>query len=80
MPIHRVTCAECGLAATHVQSGDRGVTSFSEEEAGEKCSRGVAAREAGDAPLRQVARCEHLKRAIADAIDEFKARTRGAER
>jgi len=66
MPIHRVSCVECGLAATRVRSGDRGLTSFSEEAAAALCLRGRDAV-AAQSVLESVAQCEHLAAAIAEA-------------
>ncbi|MDZ4690211.1 hypothetical protein [Terricaulis sp.] len=71
MPIHRVTCSECGLSATHIQSGDRGVTSFLEFSAGARCSLGGDALARGVSPIAAVAQCPKLKDAIAQALKDF---------
>jgi hypothetical protein len=70
MPIHRVTCAECGLAATHISCAKRGVTSFSEFSAGARCGLGNAAIALGASPMTPVVQCPNLQEAIAQAIKE----------
>jgi hypothetical protein len=77
MPIHRVTCAECGLSATYIQNGDRGLTSFLEESAAELCVRGQAAASEEQSVLERVVNCDHLTEAIAAAVFDPKRTAAG---
>ena len=58
MPMFRVLCGECGLAATHIRSGDRGVTSFDPDECVARCKAGIEAQAAGEPAVAAV--CENL--------------------
>ena len=60
MPIVRVTCDQCGLCATYVQSGDRGVASFDADEGEARCKKGREVKCAGESSIASVAACEHL--------------------
>jgi hypothetical protein len=64
MALFRITCSRCGLTATHIQSGDRGVTSFDTDEGAARCEEGKAAKLAGDSVPARVVQCEHLKQAL----------------
>lgn len=60
MPISRVVCQTCGLAATQIGSGDRAVLSFKVEECVERCTVGIKALEAGEPLAACMIQCEHL--------------------
>ena len=60
----RVTCGLCGLSATHIRSGPRGVTSFDADECAVRCQKGRDAAGAGEPAVASVAGCEHLIEAL----------------
>jgi hypothetical protein len=60
----RVTCGECGLAATHIRSGDRGVTSFDPDECVARCWAGMEAQAQGEPAMARVLACKHLTTAL----------------
>jgi hypothetical protein len=64
MPMFRVICGECGLAATHIRSGDRGVTSFDPDECVARCKAGIEAQAAGEPAVAHVLACKHLTIAL----------------
>jgi hypothetical protein len=66
MSIYRVSCLECGLAATHITSGDRAATSFSSEEATLRCKD---FRQVEEQVLENVIRCGHLRAAIEEVTN-----------
>jgi len=80
MPIFRVTCACCGLAATHIASGDRGLTSFDAEECMSRCESGRAAKATGVSFMPCELDCPHLKAAVRARIEEAAADTVPPER
>jgi hypothetical protein len=63
-------CGACGVSATHIRSGGRGVTSLDAEECAVKCPRGRAATADGDNAVASVGACEHLAEALRTQCEE----------